>query len=90
MKDHNMTEQAPEEFFADGKESLDKCIRRIAKLADGTFEMSLACCANFDLDARDGLGDVSGHLSKALGELKLARAAAGRIDDGGMTRSGGT
>ena len=89
MKDHSMTENRQAEFER-AKAVLDKCIARVSKLAEQAAEESVACCRSDDLDERDQLMTVSAHLTDALGSLRHARAVAGGINGGGMTRSGGT
>ncbi|MGB1215907.1 MAG: hypothetical protein ACPG4X_21245 [Pikeienuella sp.] len=84
-----MAELTDRDFLA-AKAKLDKAIKSVGRLADDAFEASMTCCANGDLDQRDQFGDVSGHLRAAQASLTLARAAAGRIEGGGITRSGGT
>ena len=88
MKDHTMSDRQTELLKA--KAVLDKCMSRVSRLAEKAADESVSCCRSDDLDERDQLMVVSAHLTDALGSLRHARAAAGAIDGGGMTRSGGT
>lgn len=87
MKDMDMTRQ---ERLLAAKEKLDKVIRRTSALADEAYQEALALCKEDQLDARDDLQEVASCLRAAEADLIMARAKAGRIDSGGMTRSGGT
>lgn len=88
MKDMNMA--LDNEDFLKAKKRLDKIIAGLSALAKDAQEASLACCAAGDLDERDQFGTVAAHLNAALSEALHARSAAGKIDGGGITRSGGT
>lgn len=78
------------EQFLKSKAVLDKCIDRASRLAGDAYAEAIACCGENELETRDALQDVAGLLREAEGKLIQARAAAGRINSGGITRSGGT
>ena len=88
MKDLDMTDR--NERFLRAKAALDKVIREVNLLAGEAEKESLVCCKEDQLDARDDLGAIAAHLRTAQGALWLARARAGQINSGGITRSGGT
>lgn len=72
------------------KAMLDRALKIVGRLAGDAMEASLECCAAELLDQRDGFADIAGHLRAAEASLIHARAAGGRIEGGGITRSGGT
>ena len=87
MKDLPMSRQ---ERLLASKAILDKCIKRVSALAEDAYSEALACCAEGELDARDDLQEVAAFLRAGEAELIKARAKAGRINSGGLTRGGGT
>lgn len=87
MKDMTMTRQ---EQLLNGKAVLDKIIKRTSALAQEAWDEALVLCKEGELDARDDLQEVASCLRAAEANLIMARSKAGRIDTGGMTRSGGT
>ena len=89
MKDlHDMTDR--NERFLKAKSVLDGCIGRVSALAGDAYAEAIACCAAGELDTRDELQDVAAQLRAAESHLIMARSAAGRINSGGITRSGGS
>lgn len=79
----------PKEFLA-AKAELDKILASADKLAALAKKRSLECCSAGLLDARDDLGEISSLLRRGQAALEMARVVAGRMDTGGITRSGGT
>lgn len=79
-----------QEELLKAKAVLDKCIDRLSRLAGEAYDEALVCCGEGQLDTRDDLQEVAGMLRQAEGLMILARAKAGRINTGGITRSGGT
>ncbi len=88
MKD-NMTGRRDEAFLK-AKGTLDKTIKAVSALASKARKESRACCGEQELDARDQLSEVAALLLAAESNLEMARAKAGQINSGGMTRSGST
>ena len=74
----------------DGKDSLDKAIKIVSKLAAKSERAMVAACRKDMLDMRDDLAMVSGYLHAALGELYKARSRGGHINGGSVIRAGGT
>ena len=88
MKDLHMALEQSEILRA--KAALDKALNIVGHLAGEAMEASLTCCGADLLDQRDQFADLAGHLRAAEANLIHARAAGGRIEGGGITRSGGT
>lgn len=88
MKDLNMA--LDQGAFLKAKAMLDKTLDIVGGLADDATAASVECCRADLLDQRDDFATLAAHLRAAQAELMHARAAGGRINGGGIARSGGT
>jgi len=89
MKDNNVSTLNQDEFLK-AKRTLDDLIAGVASLASLTEKRMLECCKAEALDQRDDLAEMAGYFRQAQGLLMHARAVGGRLEGGGITRSGGT
>lgn len=73
------------------KAVLDKVIQRIDRLIAESEEAMKTCCNNGDFDNRARFTRMVGHLSRARGEMFLARCEGGEVQGGDFSvQSGGT